>query len=248
MSILDTVTEGLKRWPQVRLDGECVVVPTHLLYPSMSVVNVYVEGGSENARVSDGGGALREIAKVGSYQFDAVKSLIGQAKDWDLTVTADGWIRSNVVGVEQVASMVAWVASASHEFSKRMLDKVKTQPASDFKAELDAFLDERFHRSLQRDAKFAGASNKVHKFDYFIPSNHHEGILIDAVLNDGSSINSVVVSHMDVAHAELADVKQRVIYDDREDWKSVDLSLLTAGAPAVAFSQLGGALTRLAAN
>ena len=248
MSALATIEQQLKSWPQPMVEdhSNIVVVPTQFLYPSMNVVKTFIEYGNNEVRVSDGGGALREISEIGSFQFDVLKILTSKAKPWDLTVTNDGWIKSSAVPVEKVADMVAWVATASHNLATMLLDKIMTRPkAGDFRQELETFLGKHYATRLRRNRTFVGASNKKHKFDYFLTVNGEDkGILIDAVLNDGSSINSAVVSHMDVASTELEGIEQRIVYDDRDEWKSSDLSLLRVGATPLAFTNLDVTLAR----
>ena len=49
MFLLNAVLSLLRTWPQPRLEGDGVLVPTHCLYPSNGIVEVKVtgeEGGS----------------------------------------------------------------------------------------------------------------------------------------------------------------------------------------------------------
>lgn len=247
MSTLELVKEHLLSWPQPSASGDedTVVVPTHFLYPSKTVVRAYVERVGKQVRVSDGGGAFREIAGIGSYQFDPVKLLRARANNWDLTVSPEGWVLSSLMPMQKLAELVAWVATASHDLAANLLAKMSTRPkANDFRPELDAYLTRKFVLEIKRNKYLVGASNKEHKFDYFISFGDEKGILLDAVVNDVSSINSAVVSHLDVAKSDRPKIVQRIVYDDREDWKAADLSLLRVGATPLAFTKLDASLSR----
>jgi hypothetical protein len=248
MSTLDLVKNHLLSWPQPEAinDGNTVVVPTHFLYPSRTVVTLHVECNGDRVRVSDGGGALREISEVGTFQFDVLKMLRSRAKSWDLTVSAEGWLLSEHLPIQNLADLVAWVATASHDLAAGLMSKMTTRPKiADFRQELDVYLEQKFTLNLKRNKSFVGASNKGHKFDYFVSLNGDDrGLIIDAALNDVSSINSAVVSHLDVAQVERPHLIQRIVYDDREEWKAADLSLLRVGATPLAFSKLDASLSK----
>lgn len=245
---LELVDRSLKLWPQPEPigDGNTVVIHTQSLYPSMSVVKVFVECTSNAVRVSDGGGALLEVTGVGEYQFDALKMLQAKSSRFDLDVSSEGWLWSKPMPHANLADLVAWVATASHRLASELLSHVSARPkVGNFRAEVDAFLTTRYPKKLQRNKAVVGASNKTHKFDYFLSLNGAgKGLLIDVVTNDMSSINSAVVSHLDVAKAEPDNIVQRVIYDDRDEWKSADLNLLRVGATPLAFTKVESALAR----
>jgi len=190
---------------------------------------------------------LREISGLGSFQFDIVKMMRIRAKSWDITVSSEGWMLSDLMPTERMAELIAWVATASHNLASVLTARMSSrQKAANFRLELDSYLERRFEINLNKKKTFVGASHKEHKFDYFLSlGGGDEGILIDAVLNDVSSINSKVVAHLDVAKTERPNLLQRIVYDDRdEDWKSSDLSLLRVGAVPLAFTELNTSLAR----
>lgn len=247
MSVLEIVTSELMSWPQPEstADGKAVVVPTHVLYPSRTLVRTYVECDGMSVRVSDCGGAFKEVCDAGAFQFDVLKLLRSHASEWDLKVSADGFLVSEKMPLANLAELVAWVAAASRDSADYLLSKMASRiKRSDFRIDLDKFLEGRFPTHLKRNKMVTGESNKIHKFDYFVSLNGSHGILIDAVLNDASSINSSVVSNLDVARTSREGLLQRIVYDDREDWKASDLSLVRVGATPIAFSKIESSLAR----
>jgi hypothetical protein len=102
------------------------------------------------------------------------------------------------------------------------------------------FRDVSFHRVV------VGASTKSHRVDYDIQLNEHRRLLLDTVVPEASSINSVLAANLDIKEAGLPNTLQRIVYDDEEDWKSADLSLLGLGATVIPFTKVRPVLNRLA--
>jgi len=71
-------------------------------------------------------------------------------------------------------------------------------------------------------------------------------LIVDAVMNEASSINSRVVANLDIRAANDDTISQRIIYDDDEGWSAADLNLLQVGAPAVPFSRSREVIERVA--
>ena len=71
-------------------------------------------------------------------------------------------------------------------------------------------------------------------------------LVIDAVKEDGSSINSAIVHHYDLRNTQKPDIVQRLVYNDREKWNASDLALLEVGAPPVALSKAQNAFKKIA--
>ena len=110
-----------------------------------------------------------------------------------------------------------------------------------------ALLDRHFHDNLKHDSRVIGASNKAHKFGHVIYLSGERRLIIDPVVNDGSSINARVVANMDVRLAKDPNVLQLIVYDDTADWEASDLKLLELGARTVGFSRAEATIQRLAA-
>jgi len=97
-----------------------------------------------------------------------------------------------------------------------------------------------------RSDTLVGHSNKPHKFDNIIFLSGSRRLVIDPVVNDRSSINARVVANMDLRAAEYEGLEQRIVFDDRQDWKIEDLNLLQVGAPVIKYSRAEEVIKRLA--
>lgn len=239
--------DSLMGWPSPKVIGSQIVVPTHCLYPSRKVVRVHIEGGDRTAIVSDGGGALDEMDSAGEYPYDAHRVLRSHLKRWNLSLDKKGWIFSPAVELRHVPSMVVIVANASVDAARALLTFAKPRKR-DFRIELDKMLHAKFDGALHPRHRLVGASNKSHEFDYVIDLGPNRRLVLDPVLPDANSINSTIVAHVDIANAKLGGIIQRIVYDDEDEWKSSDLSLLSVGATPLAFSQANAVIDRLAAK
>lgn len=239
-----SLEQSLHRWPKPRVVGSRLIVTTQCFYPSRNLVLAHIEGGESTAIVSDGGGAFNEIDAAGEYGFDPRRVLRAHLKKWNLEVDKKGWIYSGSVEHRHIPSMVAIVANASADAARILLSHVRPKKR-DFRVELDKLLRQRFNGSPHSKQRLIGASNKSHEFDYVIDIGRGRRLVVDAVLPEATSINGTIVAHVDIKNAELDGVVQRIIYDDNEDWKSSDLSLLTVGATPLAFSRTNSAIDRL---
>lgn len=246
MSFDVEVLASLKTWPQPRIESHRVVVPTMALYPSGSVVEITIEGGSQTAFVSDGGGAFDEIQSANETHTGALRTLRAFANRKHLRTTDDGAIASARVEFSRLPGMIAYVATSSQDAARHLLNRYKPKLLLDFRPDLRRQLHLRFDDRLRIDVSLIGASNKKHRFDYDVPLGGERHLILDAVLPDSNSINSAVVSHLDLRTAGRRDLEQRIVYDDQADWKSSDLALLEVGAPPVSYLRLSDAIARLA--
>ena len=74
-------------------------------------------------------------------------------------------------------------------------------------------------------------------------------LIVDPVAPEPSSINARVVANLDVQQAGNQKVKQRLVYDDEEDWSPDNLGLLgIVGAPVVPFSRSSQVIKRVASD
>lgn len=247
MTLIETVGNAMMGWPRATSHASGVFVPTHCLYPSNAVVRVCVSGRLNEFRVHDDGGALDEFESSGGVANDAIATIRNKAREQGLGVTRAGLIHtSEAVGLDQVAGAIVLVANASKEAAHLLLEKYRAHPRRNFRQELAGILELKFGRLSSR-GPVVGMSNKPHKFDYDIRLSGDRRLLIDAVVPEASSINAVLVSNIDVKQAERSDLIQRIVYDDHDDWKSSDLTLLSLGATVVPYTRIQPALERLAA-
>lgn len=84
-------------WFKPVAEGDCLLVPTSLFYPSGLVAMVYFEDDCGGILLSDGGGAIKVLHEMGDYKTDAL-SLLEDLIDKDrYLVNAAGWIAANKV-------------------------------------------------------------------------------------------------------------------------------------------------------
>ena len=245
MTSVDAVREALADWTEPRPHGEWVVVPTTCAYPSNRTVNVYLLGGSETVRAFDGGGAFDELDGCGEYGFNAFKVLKGFAKDKGISVDDRGWLMSEPVPYADLAGIVPHMANLSVSASSFLISRRHKKKLVDLREEVNKVLVSRFDRNVHRHGHLTGDSTKVHKFDFIVDTEEENRLAIDAALPDPSSVNAVVVRHLDVRAAKPPKVSQLIVYDDRDNWKSEDLAILRTGGRTFAFTHLPDALTRL---
>lgn len=251
MSLLETVSCALKTWPGIVSETDGIAVPTHCLYPSNGIVNVFVIGGERKFQVSDGGGALEEFKGSGGSTYNDLSVIRSIAKAHGLEVSKSGAIHSSLVTAEQLVGTIVLVANASKEAAHALEIRIQAVPRKNFRELLASLIDaERAHGlfvDVSTQRTITGASTKSHKFDYDISLAGHKRLLLDTVVPEASSINSVLAANLDVKAAELDKTIQRIVYDDQDNWKSADLALLGLGAIVVPFRNLGPILNRLAA-
>lgn len=229
-----------------RAVGEWVLVPTALQYPSNKMVGIYLVGGKESVRAFDGGGAFDELDGGGGYDFDAFKALERfLKKNTGLTVDSRGWLCSPPVDYADLAGLVSHVAKVSVEASIFLRSRRKKKKLIDLREAVNHILVERFDDHVHRSSTLIGASNKSHKFDFIVDASNNTRLAIDAALPDASSINAIVVRQLDVRNAKTEGVSQLIVYDDRDQWKSEDISLLRTGGKPFAFTSLPDALSRI---
>ncbi len=246
MNNLPLVDEAVGAWCRPYALENYVVVPTYHLYPSNSCVQIFIEGGQDNFVVSDGGGALQTALGLGRGLLDPRKHLRSAAREASAHVNGAGWIFAKNVEANALTSFVSIIAECSKSAALSCARHFRPDAKIDFKNELDSELVSIFQKRLERKIDLVGASNKHHRFDFCIKGSHNEIIVIDAVSPDARSINSIIGLHLDLKNANNQNVGQRIIYDDRIEWKSSDLSLLNVGATPLAFTRAMEKLERLA--
>ncbi|MBF0332931.1 MAG: hypothetical protein HQL40_04675 [Alphaproteobacteria bacterium] len=241
------IAGAVSAWSEPRQVGPYVVVPTFSMYPSNSVVQAYIEGGAGRFVVSDGGGAIDTLLGVGGYKVAGLKLLKDFARLRDLKINTSGWLCSAPAEKETLTSAISIVSDASRAAAEMLIKHFKPVSHSDFRKEIEASLELRFHESFSKRAHFPGASNKTHTYDYSIRLPNGGTFIIDAVVPDAGSINAAVVAHMDLRAANRDDVRQAIVYNDNQEWKSSDLALLSIGAPTIAYTKFETAMERFLA-
>ena len=141
--------------------------------------------------------------------------------------------------------MISIVANASQQAAEHLVAHVRPK-RKDFRVQLHKLIHNKFGASVvdKPKARLVGASNKSHLLDYLIDLGDDRRLAIDAVTPDPSSINAAIVAHMDIRHANIPKLEQRIVYDDVDDWKSSDIALLAVGSRPVQFSHIEPVLER----
>lgn len=246
MMVFSHIREELESWARPVQVGSHLVVPTFSLYPSNGVVQVFIEGGDATFVASDGGGALETILGAGGHSVRAMRFLKEAARRFGLSVDASGWIHSSPQPVELAVSTISNVAEASRSAAEAMVRHFQPQIHGNFRRELERYLDVSFRSRLERRVKIVGASNTPQTFDYLINAPNSERIVLDAVVPEPNSINSAIVSHVDLRNAKLKAVQQFIVYDGGHRWRSSDLALLRVGATPIEYGQLPRSLEQMA--
>jgi hypothetical protein len=237
MTLLSTVRLALSAWPEARLIGSSVLVPTHCLYPSGGVVSVRVDGGVDTFGISDGAGAVEVLEGAGGHDMPNISRIVRSlAKRNNLLVDRQGAVYSPPVKKEDLVTTIVVVANASKQIAEHLLQHYRPHLDRNFRTQLDHFLKRRFGEKISSPV-LAGA-RKPHRIDYLIPLGDNRRLALDAVVPDASSINSAIVAHIDLRDAKIVGLEQRLVFDDSAPWKAADLNLLRVGAAPVAFSRL----------
>lgn len=251
MTVLEAVQQALGPWPEAEQRGDAVSFATHCLYPSNAFVRVYVAGGRNEFKVTDGRGAFDELEASGGRAREDIYVLRSIAKPQGLFVSDAGVIHSPIVAQEQLLGAILLVANVSKEAANALVSKFRAVPKRNFREMLASILDSEMAQGRLLDISsqrpVTGASKKSHKFDYDIVLRGNRRVLIDTVVPEASSINSVLAANIDIKGAEIAGLEQRIVYDDEDQWRATDLNLLALGAIVVPFSRMRPALQKLAA-
>jgi hypothetical protein len=237
MSLLETTRLALAAWPEpLAVDGDRVAVRTPVMLPSNTLVTVFVIGGGNSFRVSDGRAALMEADAIGAVQ-DGEKVVARVARTFGLSTTESGEIYAPMVDRSKLAAIISLVANAARQAAVELLRFVRPRIRRDLRRELRPILNALFPLAQVRpQGKLTGVSNKTHTFDFLVDLGEGSRLAVDAVVPEHSSISSATISHLDVSRAKIDKLKQAIVYDDRLEWKASDLGLLNLGARPVPMS------------
>ncbi len=248
MDLLTTVSDALRQCSQPYRVGDQVVVPTLLSYENGRAIQAYVQGGSEEFIVSDGGVAAMCFVSLGGQAGSGIKHIKSAASSYGLRGNGEGWIYSPRITLGHLPTYIAMVSECSYAVDVTLRKVARKQNESrDFKDEVIEELRREQGHPVIRRKHYAGASNKQHVFDFSLDIGGERTLVVDAVVPDPNSINSAVVAHLDLRQADHTNLVQRIVYNDRLKWSRSDLALLGVGAPTIPFSALTEQVHRLAA-
>ena len=242
MSMMDQLVPALADFYSVEPSRDGISIVTHCLYPSGKSVRVMVRGAGNSCSVSDECGALHEVIDAGIPWGRAEHAIKSRARRHALN-SDRGNVHSDVVEMRTVAAVIAVVANASKDIAAWLFSSTKPEK-TDFKESLRKALNDKFNGAVHHNVELRGFSNKSHTFDNVIRINDNS-IIVDPVIKDHSSINSRLVANLDVQRLENNKIQQRIIYDDSDEWNSAELSLLSIGAPVVAFTNVDNVISRI---
>lgn len=239
------LSDALGQLGGCRQVGDVVLVDTHCLYPSGSVVQVAVQGGAREAVVHDNGGTTEVLAQHGIH-YDHINSALRRfARSRDLRID-NGHIISPPVTTDALPVAILMVANASKEAADELLRKHRFSKKRDFREQLDFFFQKNFgSERYKREYEVFGQSEKKYKFDHAI-IGRNKVILVDAVLPEPSSLYASVVANLDVRESHDPRYIQRIVYDESDAWKSQDLRLLQTGAEVVPYKHAESEIEDLA--
>lgn len=221
-------------------------ITTSCMYPSNSLVRVYLRGGKEMAILSDEGEAVGEGTAAGISMSNTDKLLRSFVKDRGLSMKG-GIIYTSHVEIDAAHIAVLHIANAARDVANWVYEHGGVKRRYDFRILLAKYLENSFGDNISSD-QIHGASNKLHKFQNVISFANGKKFIVDAVANDASSINSRVVANLDVKSAQNPNIIQRIVFDDSVKWSPSDLSLLQIGATAIPFSRAEEVITRVASE
>lgn len=224
-----------------------IILNTLAVYPSNGVARVSVQPMLVQDRfiVSDEGGAYNCIASSGYFDADIVKELRSFNRGLDTLVGDNGSIFMEKVDAAGLTAAASVVVEHSIDAARHLIKRLRPLASADFRPEFKRWVEQTFQSRFEENPKLAGASNKVHRFDYQIRLSDSM-MLLDAVRPDHGSINSKVVAHLDLANRHDQNIKQAIVYDADDAWDAADLSLLRVGATPVEFASIGKFISELA--
>lgn len=225
----------------IERDG-VIAVRTQCLYPSNAPVVVYVRGSSESAMVSDDGGAIDELTSYNRIITNPDAFLRRFCRRSGLK-SEMGKIHTSLVGVDQLAASILFVANASAEAVTWGLNGLKTSTRRNLKADLEGLLRVSFPADhVEHGRRFAGKSTRSYKFDNVVRMDDRRLLIVDPVVRDPNAINSHAIKHLDIGQLGDQNFIQLIVYDDDDRWAASDLNLLQMAATLTPFSHARDAL------
>jgi hypothetical protein len=241
------ICEIARGWPLCDYDGSVYTVTTHCQLPNGSLVKLRIRRAEDGWVVSDGGAAIDEAVASGisrpSFGLNVRRAL--RLKGLHL---AEGRIESPKIGEESLFNAVVVVANACRDIAETLIFVGSVSDEETLERRTRQILIGRFHTwVLKKPVIINGASDRQHKFDTALDLPDGRKVLVDVVRHQGNSINSAIVSNLDIARLNNDHIVQRIVFDPTEDWKSEEIELLSVGATPVALPSLADAIERLAA-
>lgn len=234
----DMMNQIIRNLVKYRVGGRGYVVTTMCEFPSGESVSLYVEQNKETCFVSDAGKTYEYLKSVGIEYDDASRSFEKKLRSFGFQVSSSE-IFAKDISIDLVPATIASLSNALVYLAMSEIDGYKIKDKySDFRPQVRSVLDSmpKLKDRVFHDMKIVGASNRPHKFHHVINLNNNNFLAIDTVANDPNSINSVFAGNMDLKLKEDNKARQKIIYDDRQQWDASALNLLNEAAPLVKFT------------
>lgn len=240
--------EGLNNLLSVRLSGDRIRVTTHCTYPSGGFIDISVILGKGTAVVTDDGGAYSEILGAGIQNYPSDRMLQSIFFEQGLSFK-NGIISAFKVPFDALPVAILLVANACKELTHKVYLEAKAEIKRDFRKSLQDMLILTFKDvRIEHNKKIVG-KYKRHNFTNVVHIDRERRMVVDPVFPDDTSINTRIISHLDLKQANNQNYLQSLIYDDEDDWNPDMFSLLgMAEVPLVKFSQSSDALLRAVSN
>lgn len=241
------ICEIARDWPLCAFDGSVHTITTHCQLPNGSLVKLQIRRSEDGWIVSDGGAAVDEAAAsgIGKPNFGLNVRRALRSKGLHFT---DGRIESPKIDRDSLFNAVVIVANTCREIAETLIFVGSRFENETLELRTRRILVGRFHSwVLKRPVIINGASDRQHKFDMALDIPGGRKVLVDVVRHQGNSINSSIVSNLDIARLRNPNIIQRIVFDPEEDWKTEEIELLSVGATPVALPSLADSIERIAA-
>lgn len=241
------VMEVLADMTNLRRTANGALVRTSCVLPSGSLLNVSVQPAIDGWIVCDEGAV---VADAMAHGFDVDFSLRGLASKLSREglKVEKGRIYSERVSSGELPFMVAYLATASIEASRWLLNSASKHSKRGVSDVLSELVDRRYSEIRLHDPlEVFGHSSKSYSFDNVLLLPNRKKLILDPVTRHDGSIKSRLVANLDVSQAGYENLIQRIVYDDDEGWEQQELALLNVGAPTVKMSRVEEVVDGMAA-
>lgn len=156
-------------------------------------------------------------------------------------------ICSPVVPVDGLPAAIALVANASSLAAFWAVKTFRPHRRRDLREELRSLFGARYSRErIREEVHLSGESGRLYKFEFRVELGARS-LIVDGVFPDGNAINTRTIAHLDLARTNNAALVQRMVYDERENWRAEDMKLLRLAAELVPLTQFGRNLDSIGA-
>ena len=243
----DEICELVRGWHICEHSKGSIKFNTMVQMPSGSVLFLSVRPAQGRWIVSDRGSAVEEATSAGIdrpvYGLNVRRTIRSNGLAF-----SDGQIESPPVDIEMLQQACVAVANTSRDIAESLIMVGRDEKEMGLDRRARSLLVSKFHTWVSAaPITVKGESEKAHTFDNALILPDGRKVLIDTVNHHANSINSVVVSNIDVKNLNDETIIQRIVFDPNEPWKNEEIALLKVGAQPVALPKLPKSIEKLAA-